>query len=215
MGKVIRGTPIAAITTMATIMATITSTTTMAVIGAIAIATDHTDGRPWAASPLVQSGTVRKGSLVNLDERVAEDEYRAVGRSHGASHSLWIATKPEGLLASLPGALLVVRLSLRPPATETGHAGGLCLRSPDASPRWASSIIASLERASDAWARSFFVAGQRRSPAFGPSFLLRITGRGVRFTRLGRLAAPSRFNLCEVVGFRDLGLRPLTCPNLS
>jgi hypothetical protein len=46
----------------------------MAVIGAIAIATDHTDGRPWAASPRDRSGTARNGSLLDLDGRVVGDE---------------------------------------------------------------------------------------------------------------------------------------------
>jgi hypothetical protein len=84
MVRAIRGTPIATITTTATItatiIATITSIITTGATGATAIATGPTTGRPSAASPLVQSGTARNGSLVNLDDRVVEDEYRAVGR---------------------------------------------------------------------------------------------------------------------------------------
>ena len=67
MVRAIRGTPIATITTTATItatiIATITSIITTGATGATATATGPTTGRPSAASPLVQSGTARNGSL--------------------------------------------------------------------------------------------------------------------------------------------------------
>jgi hypothetical protein len=46
----------------------------------------------------------------------------------GTSHSLWIATKPEGLLAPLPGALLV--FAVRQPAAATFGAIGHMLHLP-------------------------------------------------------------------------------------
>ena len=73
MVRALRGTPIAAITITAT-TATIIGTTTTAVIGATATPIDHTDGRPWAASPRDRSGTARNGSLLDLDGRVVGDE---------------------------------------------------------------------------------------------------------------------------------------------
>src|SRR4029078_2581763 len=55
----------------------ITATTTVAATGVIATTTGRTTGTPSAASPLVQRGTARNGSLLNLDGQVVEDEYRA------------------------------------------------------------------------------------------------------------------------------------------
>jgi hypothetical protein len=131
--------------------------------------------------------------LPSLDQREAEEEYRAVGRSavRPALSDCWEA---NGKGPTRDGALLVVRVSPCDPLPRRPAAldGAPCAC--PAPPFRAFIIFASPERASVTQGPLSLCGRTKKKPGSAPSFLLRITGRGVRFTRLGRLAAPNPLN---------------------